>query len=408
MALFHYIGRNRQGKQISGSLDASTSVAVAEQLTKQNIIPVTIKNAATASVSKDLKLSVWFESKTVKGIDLIMFCRQMYALMRSGVPTLSAMKGLADTTTSKALQRVMHDLHAKLEKGFSLSSAMAQHPNIFNQLFVAVVHVGENTGLLGQSFAKLAENIEREEETKKNIKQAIRYPMFVVFAIVIAMFVLNIWVIPVFIDMFSQFNTDLPLATKMLITSSTFFTDYWLLILIMFAVSGFAIKSYVASEKGLYNWDKRKLVIPIIGKIIERALLARFSHSFAIVLKAGVPITTGLNLIAESTGNSYMTDKIVGMRKNVETGETLLRTARTSGLFTPLVLQMIAVGEETGKLDELLENVAHYYEREVEYDLKTLTDRVEPILILVMATMVLILALGIFTPMWDMFSAVQR
>ncbi|KGJ98940.1 type II secretion system F family protein [Thalassotalea sp. ND16A] len=407
MALFHYIGRNSQGKQISGSVDASTSVAVAEQLTKQNIIPITIKNSATKSVSKDLKLSVRFEPKRVKEVDLIMFCRQMYALIRSGVPTLSAIKGLAETTTSKALQSVMLDLHAKLEKGFSLSSSMAHHPNIFNQLFVSVIHVGENTGLLGPSFAKLAENIEREEETKKNIRQAIRYPMFVVFAIVIAMFVLNIWVIPVFIDMFSQFNTDLPLTTKMLITSSTFFTDYWLLILVMFAVSGLAIKSYVATEKGLYHWDKRKLVIPIIGKIIERALLARFSHGFAIVLKAGVPITTGLSLIAESIGNSYMADKIVGMRKKVETGETLLRTASTSGLFTPLVLQMIAVGEETGKLDELLENVANYYEREVEYDLKTLTDRVEPILIIVMAVMVLILALGIFTPMWDMFSVVQ-
>ncbi|WNC68136.1 type II secretion system F family protein [Thalassotalea nanhaiensis] len=407
MAAFHYIGRSSHGKQVSGTIDASSSTAVAEQLNKQSIIPITIKAATTESATTSVKLSGWLVSKHVSPIDMIMFCRQMYALMRSGVPILSAMRGLADTTKSKALQDVLFAIHEKLEKGFSLSSSMSNYPEVFGKLMVSVVHVGENTGQLDESFAKLAQYLEREEETKKNIKQAMRYPSFVIIAIVIAMFILNIWVIPIFADMFKQFQTELPWATQWLIASSNFFTNYWWLILAVMFISVFSFKRYVATEHGLYNWDKRKLSIPLVGEIIERSLLARFSHSFSIVLKAGIPITTGLSLTADAIGNSFMTDKVRRMRQQVETGETLLRTSKSSELFTPLVLQMISVGEETGKIDELLEEVAEYYEREVDYDLKTLTDRIEPILISFMAGLVLILALGIFTPMWDMYSAVQ-
>ena len=407
MALFHYLARNHKGKQVSGSIDASSSSAVAEQLNKQNIIPITIKAATAESESTDIDLAKYFVSKKVKPIDMIMFCRQMYALMRSGVPILNAMRGLSDTAKSKALKDVLQDVHTKLEKGYSLSSAMANHPQVFSNLVVSVVHVGENTGNLDESFAKLAQYLEREEETKKNIKQAMRYPSFVIIAIVIAMFILNIWVIPIFADMFAQFQTELPLMTRWLIASSNFFTDYWLLILVVIFASVFSFKRYVSTENGLYTWDKKKLGIPLVGSIINQSLLARFSHSFAIVLKAGVPITTGLNLTSEAIGNTYMATKVREMRQKVEKGETLLRTANSSELFTPLVLQMISVGEETGKIDDLLEEVAGYYEREVDYDLKTLTDRIEPILISVMAVLVLILALGIFTPMWDMYSVVQ-
>ncbi|TRX52807.1 type II secretion system F family protein [Thalassomonas sp. M1454] len=408
MTIFHYIARNSEGKQVSGSIDASSSSAVAEQLSKNNIIPITIKPAKEeVGANKEINLQQYFVSKKVKAVDMIMFCRQMYALTRSGVPLLRAIKGLSESTRSEALKDALIDINEQLERGHTLSIAMSNHSNIFNKLITSIVHVGENTGQLDEAFAKLAQYLEREDETKKNIQQAIRYPFFVVIAIVIAMFVLNIFVIPVFANMFAQFQTELPLATQWLIASSNFFVDYWAFLLAAIFTGVFIFKRYLATEHGLYSWDKRKLKFPIVGPIIERSYLARFAHSFSIVLRTGVPITLGLSLTADAISNSYMADKVKHMRKKVETGETLLRTANNSGLFTPLVLQMIAVGEETGEIDKLLEEVAQYYEREVDYDLKTLTDKIEPILISIMAGLVLILALGIFLPMWDMYSAVQ-
>ena len=189
--------------------------------------------------------------------------------------------------------------------------------------------------------------------------------------------------------------------------SSNFFLNYWPHMLVASIAAFFLLKNALKTDKGRYQWDKRKIKLPIIGSIIERSILARFSHSFGIILKSGIPMTTGLTLVADAVDNSFMRDKIIAMRTSIESGESLLRSAIASSLFTPLVLQMIAVGEETGRVDELLKEVGDYYEREVDYDLSTLTARIEPLLLVVVAAMVLVLALGIFTPMWDMASAMQ-
>ena len=265
--------------------------------------------------------------------------------------------------------------------------------------------MGENTGQLEDAFAKLASYFEREQETRKRIKTALRYPSFVLIAIAAAVVILNIFVIPTFADMFSKLGAELPWATRALIASSNFFLEYWPHMLIGILAIIFGVRGYLKTPKGEFNWDKLKTRLPIVGSIIERSILARFSHSFAIVLKAGVPMTTGLTLVSEAVDNTFMAKKIIAMRGAIESGESLLRSAVASTLFTPLVLQMIAVGEETGRVDELLEEVGQYYEREVDYDLSTLTAKIEPILIAIVAAMVLVLALGIFTPMWDMMSA---
>jgi MSHA biogenesis protein MshG len=207
--------------------------------------------------------------------------------------------------------------------------------------------------------------------------------------------------------MFSKLGADLPWATKMLIASSNFFLNYWPHMLIASVFGFFGLRHYLKTPSGMYLWDKRKLKLPVVGGVIERSILSRFSHSFAIILRAGVPMTSGLTLVADAVDNTYMREKIMAMRSSIESGESLLRSAANSTLFTPLVLQMIAVGEETGRVDELLGEVGDYYEREVDYELSTLTARIEPIMIAIVAGMVLILALGIFTPMWDMMSAFQ-
>jgi MSHA biogenesis protein MshG len=409
MPAFNYIGRDASGSQVKGLIEAANPGAVAEQLSRKSIIPITIEPSKTKTKGDEsianIDIGDLLGFAVVSLDDLIIFCRQMYALMRSGVPILRAINGMAESSTSLKFKNALIDIASQLEGGYALSSAMNQHNKIFPPLFISLVHVGENTGQLDGSFLKLASYFEREQETRKRIKAALRYPSFVLAALVIAMVILNIFVIPTFANMFTKLGADLPWATKALIASSNFFLEYWPHMLVGSIASFFGIREYVKTEKGSYWWDKRKIKLPIVGSIIERSILSRFSHSFAIVLKAGVPMTTGLNLVADAVDNNFMREKIIKIRTSIESGESLLRSALASTLFTSLVLQMIAVGEETGRVDELLDEVGDYYEREVDYDLGNLTAKIEPIMIGMVAGMVLILALGIFTPMWDMMSA---
>ncbi|MCJ8319935.1 MAG: type II secretion system F family protein [Colwellia sp.] len=411
MTAFNYQGRDTSGKQVKGLIDGANMNAVAEQLTKQHIIITSIEPAKKSSANRidvnNIDIADLLGLDAVSLDDLIILCRQMYALMRAGVPILRAINGLAESSNGAKLKKALASVANQLESGHALSSALNQHPKIFSPLFISIIHVGENTGQLDSSFIKLAGYFQREQETRKRIKAAMRYPSFVIAAIGVAIIILNIFVIPVFASMFAKLGADLPLATKILINSSAFFLNYWPHMFVALVGIVFGVRAYLKTEKGCYQWDKRKLKLPIIGSIIERSILSRFTHSFAIVLKAGVPMTSGLSLVSDAVDNTFMREKILTMRTGIESGESLLRTSVSSKLFTPLVLQMVAVGEETGKVDELLEEVGDYYEREVDYDLSTLTAKIEPLLLMLVAGMVLVLALGIFTPMWDMASAMQ-
>ena len=409
MASFKYTGRNISGGQVKGSMEAANTSAVAEQLMRKSITPISIfaatKKQSQGIANKDVGEIFGFNRVSLD--ELIIFSRQMYALMRSGVPILRAINGMEEASNSVALKKALVDIASQLQGGYTLSSALNQHPEIFGSLFVSLIHVGENTGQLEESFLQLTNYLEREQATRKRIKTALRYPTMVIIALAGALVILNIFVIPTFANMFAKLGADLPLATKFLINSSNLFLNYWPYMLVAGVGAYLAMLKSLKTKKGRYQWDKRKIKLPIIGSIIERSILARFSHSFGIILKSGIPMTTGLTLVADAVDNSFMQEKIIAMRQAIESGESLLRAAIASTLFTPLVLQMVAVGEETGRVDELLKEVGDYYEREVDFDLSTLTARIEPILLVGVASMVLVLALGIFTPMWDMASAMQ-
>jgi MSHA biogenesis protein MshG len=299
----------------------------------------------------------------------------------------------------------MTALASELESGRSLSVAMASHPKVFSRLIISLVHVGENTGRLDDAFLQLTFYFEQELETRKQIKQATRYPIFVLFALAVAMVILNIFVIPQFANMFARFNAELPWSTQLLLASSSFFINFWPLLLVILVATVVGVSFYLQTPAGKYRFGRWKLKVPIIGSIINRATLGRFARSFSMMLKAGVPITTALSLVAEAVDNDYLGEKIREMRRSIERGESLLRVSQQSNMFTNLVLQMVSVGEETGQMDEMLTEVAGFYEREVAFDLKSLTAKIEPILIAIVAAMVLLLALGIFTPMWDMLNA---
>ena len=409
MPQFKYAGKSTQGGPQKGAIEAASSQAAAQALLSQNIVPLTIVESKKRSAENEgdgFDITRLFQQKV--GLDeMIIFSRQMYSLLKAGIPIIRAIKGLSENASHKRFQEILKDIADQLEQGRSLSSSMAKYEKVFTRLTISVVVVGENTGKLDDVFLQLALYFEREQETRKRIKSALRYPTFVLIALAIAMFILNLFVVPVFTQMFERFDTELPIMTRVLIGTSNFFVNYWWLLIIVIVGGIFAVKQYVNSTNGRLKWDKFKLKLPVVGSIIERSLLSRYSRSFSMILRAGVPLTAGLSLTADAVDNAHMQKRIKEMRQGIEKGESLLRVSKNSELFSTLVLQMIAVGEETGRLEPLLEESADYYEREVDFDLKSLTAKIEPILIGFVAVMVLILALGIFTPMWNMMSAVK-
>ncbi|MEC9168510.1 MAG: type II secretion system F family protein [Pseudomonadota bacterium] len=409
MPQFKYAGKSTQGGPQKGIIEAASAQAAAQALLSQNIVPLTIVESKKRSAENEgdgFDITRLFQQKV--GLDeMIIFSRQMYSLLKAGIPIIRAIKGLSENASHKRFQEILKDIADQLEQGRSLSSSMAKYEKVFTRLTISVVVVGENTGKLDDVFLQLALYFEREQETRKRIKSALRYPTFVLIALAIAMFILNLFVVPVFTQMFERFDTELPIMTRVLIGTSNFFVNYWWLLIFVIVGGIFAVKQYVNSSNGRLKWDKFKLKLPVVGGIIERSLLSRYSRSFSMILRAGVPLTAGLSLTADAVDNAHMQKRIKEMRQGIEKGESLLRVSKNSELFSTLVLQMIAVGEETGRLEPLLEESADYYEREVDFDLKSLTAKIEPILIGFVAVMVLILALGIFTPMWNMMSAVK-
>ncbi len=327
--------------------------------------------------------------------------------MKSGVPMLKSISGLIQSSRNFKLIEALKDMMSNLESGRDLSSSLARHPNMFSPLYINMVKVGEETGRLEDSFFRISEYLAREKDTREKIKAALRYPTFVIVAIAIAIAIINIWVIPAFAGLFAKAEVELPWQTRLLMATSDFFVQWWPLLLVGIISSIIAARFYVQTENGRYQWDHYKLKIPLVGDIIYRATLARFARSFSMGLKSGVPLIQSMTVVSRSVDNEYISDKILSMRSGVERGESLTRTAALTKMFTPLVIQMLSVGEETGKVDDMMVEVADYYDREVDYDIKNLSSMIEPILIIAIGIMVLILALGVFLPMWDMAKVIK-
>lgn len=400
MPMFAYKGRDSQGALVQGTLESLDSSNAASQLTSINIIPIEIKAQAEKSKAKDVNFNL-FEEK-ISPLDVMLFSRQMYTLLKAGIPIMNALNGLQASTQNKPFSLVISNIRESLAGGRELSVALAQHPKVFSSFYISMIRVGESTGLLDSVFLRLFEHIEFERFMRDQIKAALRYPTFVVAAMAVAIVVVNLFVIPAFAKVFESFGAELPLMTRVLLGFSGFMQVSWPYLLALIIGAVFLFRSYTATSIGKYNWDHLKLKTPIAGKIVHKATMARFARSFALASKSGVPITNGLKLVAQTADNDYVASRINQMREGVERGESILRTATNSGVFNPVVLQMIAVGEESGSLDDLMEEVADMYQRDVEYEIKTLGAQIEPILIVFLGVMVLILALGIFLPIWDL------
>jgi len=402
---FNYRGKDSQGGVQQGVLAASSADAAASDLMRRGITPLSIRELQESNSLGDRIAKSPLFRKKISLDELIVFCRQMYALTKAGIPLIRTMRGLADTTRSPELGEVLDDVTTRLEGGATMAAAMQAHPKVFSDLFIAMIHVGENTGQLDDAFKRLSDILELERDTKRRLSQAMRYPTFVLIALFGALMVVNFFVIPKFSAVFSKLGADLPFLTQVLVATSNFLLAYWYVMLAFIVIGVTLLKQWKATTQGRVTWDRYKLKMPIIGPLLELITLARFARNFASMLAAGMPVTNALTVVADATDNAWIAKHIKEMRYGIERGESLLRTARQSDMFTPLILQMIAVGEETGSVDDMLVSVADFYDEDVDYGLKRLAESIEPILIVAMGVLVLILALGVFLPIWDLGAA---
>jgi MSHA biogenesis protein MshG len=405
---FAYRGRDARGGLVSGKLEGADSGAVADQLLAIGVTPVDIQPAGEGAA---LEAPAWWRrlvAPPVSDVDVMLFSRQMYALLKAGVPIMRALAGLQQSTANRSLAEVIGELRTSLDAGRELSAAMRSHPKIFSPFYVSVIRIGEATGELDQSFNRMFEYMEFDKEIRDRIKAAVRYPIIVLVVIVAAVAIVNFAVIPAFAKIFEAQKVPLPLLTQVLIGASNFFLTYWPAMLFALAAAFVGVHLYVGTEQGRYQWDRWKLRLPLAGPIILKATLARFARGMALAVRAGVPIVQAMSVVAEVVANSHMALRIQHMRDGVERGESVLRTANASGIFTPVVLEMVAVGEETGELDSLMNEVADMYEREVDYEIRNLAANIEPILTVALGVMVLILALGVFLPIWNLGSVMLK
>ena len=402
MPSFAYKGRNAGGQLIEGVLESTDSGAVVDVLRGMGLTPVDIKEAQGKALKSTSSMNVTLFKQKITHIDLLLFSRQMHTLLKSGVPIMRALNGLQEAAINPEMKRVIGEIRESLEGGRELSHALARHPRVFSPFYLSMIRVGEATGLLEEIFYRLFEHLEFERYMREQVKTALRYPMFVMIAMAVAIVIVNIFVIPAFAKVFAGFGAELPLMTRILLGFSEFMVAYWPLMLAVVAGCVIAFRSWVGTTVGRYIWDRTTLKIPIAGKILHKAALSRFSRSFSLGIRSGVPVMQALSNSAQTVDNSYVSRCIEGMRENVERGESLLRATISAGIFTPIVMQMVAVGEESGAVDDMMDEIGDMYRQEVEYELKTLGQQIEPILIVLLGVLVLILALGIFLPMWDL------
>jgi MSHA biogenesis protein MshG len=407
LSLYHYTGRSLTGDLVRGSIDGETPDAVASRLITGGITPINILDAPTAQGSRPESILRRLGMGKPKISDLVLFSRQMYTITKSGMPLLRGLRSLTASTHNLVMREALQDVLASLESGRDLSGSFARHPQLFPQIYVSMVRVGESTGTLEKSFQRLAEYLAQDQDLQDRVKSATRYPLTVVVLISVAIVILTTFVIPRFAPLFRVLGDNIPWPTRLIIGVSDFAQHQWYVVIGAIVAVVLVARKYVSTDSGRFQWHRLKLRLPGIGTLVREALLARLSRSLSVSLTAGMPMIQTLNLIAKSAGNDYMAERVVRLRAAVERGDPLSRAAASVGLFPPLVLQMMEVGEETGQLPELLDDVAAHYAREVDYALKTLSAALEPILIVCVGGMVLLLALGVFLPMWDMIGKVS-
>lgn len=394
--------RDRSGKAIAGTIEASTVQMAGDQLYNLGYFPISIEEMGEA-ISLNLS-DIWERFKKVKLEELIVFSQQLSTLYKAGLPLLTGLAGITEQVKNEKLKRILKEIHGQIEEGSTLHGAMAKYPEIFSSVYVNMVRAGETSGMLGESLDRFVAFADRELRTRQRVNEATRYPKIVIVSLLIAFAVLISFVIPRFAQVFARFNMPLPLPTRIMIGINNIFQNYWYIILVAVIAIPYLLIRYTRTEKGKYLWDRLKMRIPVFGPLFLLVALSRFAYTFVMLNRSGLPILQTLEITSSTINNIHISESIEEISRKVREGSSLADAMMESGRFTPLVLQMVSVGEVSGGLDEMLMRVAEYYDIEVDNTIKKMATYIEPVLTLFLGVAVLFLALAVFLPWWNMAS----
>lgn len=403
-ATYAYKVRDKQGKVVAGQLEAESQSAVAQRLKQMGYAPILIEERKKSVGAQEFKLP-W--KRLVKGKDLAVFSRQFATMINSGLSLLRALNILADQTENKALAAVIAEVRSDVEKGTSLSAAMAKHPKVFSRLYVSMIKAGEIGGVLDSVLLRLAENLEKEVALRQKIKSAMTYPVVVFILVLLIVSGMLLFVVPMFETLYKDLGGTLPLPTRLLIAVSNVMKKLWFLVAGAFVGGAIGFRKWIASEKGRAVWDQIKLKMPIFGGLVHKTALSRFSRTLGVLIRSGVPILQGLDIVQETSGNAVVAKATKDVQTSVKDGESIAKPLERHAVFPPMVVQMIAVGEETGALDTMLGKISDFYDQEVEATVDALTSLIEPLLIAVMGLVVGGMVIALYMPMFNIINLIK-
>ena len=401
MANYKYQAINEAGNTVSGALEAESPDMANTLLAARGLMPSEIIEEKI-SASENIFSKMSFFGGTVKVADLILFTKQFRSMLGAGVPILRLLQVLESQTESKVLKSAIAKILQDIRQGASLSEALGKHPKIFSPLYRSMIHAGEISGSVPNVLERLIYIIEHETKVKSDIKSALRYPKIVVFALSVAFFILLTFVVPVFANLFSKSGLTLPWPTKFAMLLYSILKNYWYLIIAGVGIIIFSLTTYFKTDNGKLVKDSLLLEIPIIGPLYKKSAMSRFASIFAILQMSGVPIMQSLTILSEAIGNAAISKAFDHVRERIQEGQGISAPLKTAKYFTPMVIDMIAIGEESGNIDEMLQEITKHYDDEVAYAVQGLTDAIGPILIVGLAAVVGFFALAIFMPMWDL------
>ena len=404
MSTFTYVGRTRQGAVKKGELTAKTRDEAVDQLRKQQVVVTSLEEKSGGGKFK-LNIGSGLTDK-----DLVVFTRQFGTMINAGLPLIQCLDILSTQSENKVLRETVGDVKNSVEAGSTFSDALKRHPKVFDDLYVNMIHAGEVGGLLDTILTRLAKHIEKAMKLKGQIKSAMVYPTAIVGVAVVIISVLMVWVIPVFAQMFTEMSggkVGLPGPTQIVINVSNFFQSYWYAMFGAVAGTIFAIKRYYATVNGRVVIDKLLLKMPIVGDLIRKASVAKFTRTLGTLITSGVPLLEGLSICAKTSGNKVIEEALMNARVSISGGKTISEPLAKCNVFPKMVTHMIAVGESTGALDAMLGKIADFYEDEVDQAVETLTSLLEPIMMVVLGTIIGFIVVAMYLPIFTMAQAIQ-
>ena len=402
MKKFYYSAKNESGEIVKDFIEANDSNEAELFLIDKGYEIIELKEASVFDeIEKNLTtIKEKLTSVTLK--DLIVFTRQFATLFSAGIPIVTILERLKEHVLNSKLKRALNEIAKDIDAGSSLYVAFNKHSDIFPSFYIGMIRVGEEGGVLDQILKRVAAILETQLLTENRIKSATRYPKFVIIAITFAFIVLLTFVIPKFVAIFQKFNTQLPLPTRILIWVNYAFKRYWWIVVIIISVSILLFKRYRSTPEGKLKIDDMMLKLPVVGELMKKIYLSRIARILGLLYQSGIPINTSFDIVADVTGNERFKIELKNIRNMIETGTNINSAIRSSPIFPPIVADMVESGEETGQLDEMLFKVADYFDEETDYAIQNLSSAIEPILLIFIAAMILVIALGVFLPMWDM------